>query len=102
VAPNLTDLGALPAPTQNTGEIRTRDVVRDLHTTDKISSRTKWRQTRSGPGSVEEERRGGLKHVFAQLLPCIPVSKDVFRKALSALATIGPLDYFEHQFCHTL
>src|ERR1039458_5230486 len=30
--------------------MRARDVARDLHATDKISSRTRWRRTRSGRG----------------------------------------------------
>ena len=54
-----------------------------------------------GPGLVEEKRRGGLKHVLPQLLPSVPLSEDVFREALRAVAAVGLLDDFEHQFCHT-
>lgn len=53
-----------------------------------------------GPGPVEEERRRGLKHILAQLLPSIRLSEDVFSQALRAKAAIGLLDDFEHQFCH--
>src|ERR1039458_5102994 len=54
-----------------------------------------------GSGLVEKERCCRLKHVLAQLLPRIPLSEDVFGKALSAISAVGFLDDFEHQFCHT-
>src|ERR1035438_1012612 len=54
-----------------------------------------------GSGLVEKERCRRLKHVLAQLLPRIPLSEDVFGKALSAESAVGFLDDFEHQFCHT-
>jgi len=50
VAADLMHLRVLPAPTQNIREMRAGDVAWDLHATDKISSRTKWRRTRSGRG----------------------------------------------------
>lgn len=41
VAANLMYLCVLPATAQDIGEVRARDVARDLHATDKISSRTR-------------------------------------------------------------
>src|SRR5579862_1997084 len=48
------------------------DIARDPHATDRISSRTRRRRIRSGPGPVEEERSRCFKHVIAHLLPGIP------------------------------
>src|ERR1039458_8382642 len=39
-------------------EMRARDVARDLHATDKISSRTRWRRTRSGRGWSKKNAAG--------------------------------------------
>jgi len=50
VTADLVHLRVLPSPAQGIREMRARDVARDLHATEKISSRTRWRRIRSGRG----------------------------------------------------
>ena len=95
------NLDVLPVSAQNVDEMFTGDVARDLHATDKISSRTRWRRTRSGRGWSKKNAVVAFKNVLAQLLPRIRFSKDVFREALGAIAAVGLLDDLEYQFSHT-
>ena len=54
----------------------------------------------AGERPVEEEGRRCFNCVLSQLIPGISLGKNVFGKALGAVASIGFLDNLEYQFGH--
>jgi hypothetical protein len=79
VTADLVHLRVLPSPAQVSARCMPDDVARDLHATDKISSRTRWRRIRSGRDRSKE---------YADLLPvAVHIMLQVDRWRGSNLAT---------------
>src|SRR5437016_577403 len=53
------------------------------------------------PRSIEEECRGRLQHIPAQLVPCVPFGEDAFGEAFGAVTAVGLLYDLKDQFSHT-
>ena len=99
VTTNLVHHPISPSAAQNLSEMRAGDIAGIFMR--RAGSRLDEVKANSvRPRPIEKECRGHLKHILAQLIPCVGFGEDAFRKAFGAVATVRLLDDLEREFRH--